>query len=106
MFIPHIAGRLFSIGTVTRVSQVMAQPRQHHADLIAIRDFQLRLFMAQGLDEGHGQIGGADAVEKTVVGGTWQGPSETKWDWWNAMTAMTAMWIAVQFRSPRMKHHE
>ena len=50
----------------------MAQPRQHHADLIAIRDFQLRLFMAQGLDEGHGQIGRADAVKETVVGGTWK----------------------------------
>ena len=50
----------------------MAQPRQHHADLIAIRDFQLRLFMAQGLDEGHGQIGRANAVKETVVGGTWK----------------------------------
>mmetsp|Transcript_52458 Transcript_52458/g.114492 ORF Transcript_52458/g.114492 Transcript_52458/m.114492 type:complete len:281 (-) Transcript_52458:228-1070(-) len=63
--------KAFEHVTVARVSQVVAQPRQHHADLIAIGDFQLRLFMAQGLDEGHGQIGGADAMKKTVVGGTW-----------------------------------
>ena len=68
----HPVSSCFIPGTVARVSQVVAQPRQHHADLIAIGDFQLRLFMAQGLDEGHGQIGGADAMKKTVVGGTWR----------------------------------
>mmetsp|Transcript_1217 Transcript_1217/g.3899 ORF Transcript_1217/g.3899 Transcript_1217/m.3899 type:complete len:266 (-) Transcript_1217:148-945(-) len=55
--------------TVTGVPQVMAEGRQHRADGLAVGDAQLRLALAEALDQLVPQEGAADAVEEAVVGG-------------------------------------
>ena len=48
----------------------MAKSSQCDADFISVRDTQLRLLVSERLDEGKGQISGADTVEVAIVCGT------------------------------------